>query len=634
MKLDHIAIDRLRVSRLNMRQGAKPPDIADLLPTIRARGILQPLIVRPIPAAPGEEAKDIAERSPTHEILAGRRRYHAACALLAEQREAGTCDPELAQLPCAILEAGEDAVALEASLIENVARRDPHEVEQWGAFVRLIRSGQRPEEIGVHFGLTDLAVRRILALGNLLPRIRSLYARDEIDRGTIRLLTLGSKSQQRGWLALLDDPEARAPMGASLRAWLLGGQAIAVRHARFDVAASGLATIADLFGEEAYFVDADAFWIAQKDAIEHMRADWLAAGWQSVVILPPGEHFPLWEYQKTAKRKGGRVYVDLRGNGETVVHEGYLSRREARCAESGEAGDPPPRPTRPELSAALNLYVDLHRRAAARAAMLEQPGVALRLMLAHLLARAPSLSAQADDAVPRHEAVAQSLDQCRAEAVFGAARAMAMAALGIEGEAPSLVQSNSLARASGRETLVPLFDRLLALPDETVMAILAVLMGECLASGSPAVDALGMTLGLDMGAWWQADSALPALIRERELLLALLGEMAGDTVAQANAREKGTTLRQIIGHYLAGVSGRQVPRGWLPRWLGFPPAAYSGRGGVGSVRAHEAMLAARSAERDQADRDDEKGLSEMPDIAATSRMARSDPPRGDENLAA
>jgi ParB family chromosome partitioning protein len=627
MKLDHIAIDRLRVSRLNMRQGARPPDIADILPTIRARGILQPLIVRRIDPAPGEGSGDISAPSPTHEILAGRRRYHAACALLAEQRAAGACDPELAQLPCAILEAGEDAAALEASLIENVARRDPHEVEQWGAFVRLIRSGQRPEEIGAHFGLTDLAVRRILALGNLLPRIRALYARDEINRGTIRLLTLGSKSQQRAWLALLDDPEARAPMGASLRAWLLGGQAIAVRHARFDVAASGLATIADLFGEEAYFVDAEAFWIAQKDAIERIRADWLAAGWQDVVILPPGEHFPLWEYQKTAKRKGGRVYVDLRANGEVVVHEGYLSRREARRAEAGEAGDTPPKPIRPELSAALNAYVDLHRRAAAHAAMLERPDVALRLMLAHLLTRAPSLSAQADDAVPRHEAVAQSLAQCRAEMVFGAARAKAIAALGIEGDAPSL------ARASGRDTLVPLFDRLLGLPDDTVMAILAVLMGECLASGSPAVDALGMALGLDMREWWQTDNGLPALVRERELLLALLGEMAGDTVAQANAREKGATLRQIIGHYLEGASGRQVPRGWLPRWLGFPPAAYSGRGGVGSVRAHQAMLDARTAASAPPDKDDETGRSAVPGAAAIPGMERSGPP-DDEDLAA
>src|SRR3546814_2876117 len=68
------------------------------------------------------------------------------------------------------------------------------------------------------------------------------------------------------------DLNAYLPTGHQLKAWLFGGQSIPVRHALFDVEASGLATIADLFGEDRYFADADAFWAAQDAAIEARRA--------------------------------------------------------------------------------------------------------------------------------------------------------------------------------------------------------------------------------------------------------------------------------------------------------------------------------------------------------------------------
>src|SRR3546814_7932036 len=42
MKLDFIPLDKLSVSKANMRHGKKPPDISDILPTVRARGVIQP----------------------------------------------------------------------------------------------------------------------------------------------------------------------------------------------------------------------------------------------------------------------------------------------------------------------------------------------------------------------------------------------------------------------------------------------------------------------------------------------------------------------------------------------------------------------------------------------------------------
>src|SRR3546814_793485 len=217
MELKHIDIAQLSVSSANMRGKTKKPDLTNILPSVRARGILVPLIVRP-----GAEGG-------SYEIVAGKRRYHAALTVAEEQNG---IDP----LPCAVMEAGDDAAALEASLIENIARLDPDEVNRCEAFTRLVREGRSIEDIGLTFGLTSLQVKRTLAIGNLLPRIRNLYRTDKIDVVTMRHLTLATKAQQREWLALVDCPEKHAPTGTSLRAWLFGGSAIATKAALFDLA--------------------------------------------------------------------------------------------------------------------------------------------------------------------------------------------------------------------------------------------------------------------------------------------------------------------------------------------------------------------------------------------------------------
>src|SRR3546814_2617957 len=93
-----------------MRYAKKAPDVSDILPTVRARGVLVPLIVRP---NCGPDA---------YEIVAGARRFTAAKIVADEVGGAG--EP----LPCAILEDGDDAAAIEASLIENI-RSEEHTSE-------------------------------------------------------------------------------------------------------------------------------------------------------------------------------------------------------------------------------------------------------------------------------------------------------------------------------------------------------------------------------------------------------------------------------------------------------------------------------------------------------------------------
>ena len=334
MELKHIDIAKLCISAANMRAKGKA-DLSHILPSIRARGVLVPLIVRP------------TEDEDRFEIVAGKRRYHAALGVAAES---GEDEP----LPCAIMAARDDAAALEASLIENIARLDPDEVTLWETFTRLVREGRSPEDIALTFGLTELQVKRTLALGNLLPRIRGLYRKGDIDAATVRHLTLASKARQRDWLALLDDPDAHCPAGHQLKAWLFGGASIPVNSALFDIADYQGEIVSDLFGEERYFANSASFWTAQTAAVEAKAESYREAGWE-VVVLPSGDTFHSWEHERCPKRKGAKVFIAVGSRGDVAIHEGYISRRGGASARAGrgqsgrQAGPARDQRTDPEL---------------------------------------------------------------------------------------------------------------------------------------------------------------------------------------------------------------------------------------------------------------------------------------------
>ena len=67
------------------------------------------------------------------------------------------------------------------------------------------------------------------------------------------------------------------------------------------------------------------------------------------------------------------------------------------------------------------------------------------------------------------------------------------------------------------------------------------------------------------------------------MLTALVAEVGGDEVAIANAKEKGATLKAIVRDHLDGSNGRAKVEAWVPKWMTFPPTAYTERGGVGTV---------------------------------------------------
>jgi ParB family chromosome partitioning protein len=555
MQLENIDIGKLSISTLNMRHGRRPPDISDILPSVRKRGVLVPLLVRP------NGAPD------TFEIVAGRRRWFAATTIV---QEGGDIDP----LPCAILDADDDASALEASLLENTARLDPDEVTQWKTFTRLVTEGRTVEELSQTFGMTELGVRRVLALGNLLPRIRSLYAQDAIDVPTVRCLTLATRAQQTAWLKLVDDPEHSAPTGRLLKAWLFGGQSISTKVALFPLETYGGRIIADLFGEDSYFDDADAFWIAQNEAVAAKRDALLEQGWTGVEVMEIGRYFQSYEYEKTPKSKGGRVFIEVSARGEVTPHEGYLTAKEARKARAGgvdpEASNDA-KPARAETTASLQTYIDLHWHAAVRAVLTDHAGVALRLLLAHAIAGSAWWKVEPDPQTTRDPAVAQSLASSPGEARFNAKRRAALALIDAPPDAKRVVGYGA------RWEMAPVFARLMTLADTDLLAVAAVVMGETLEVGGAMVELVGAYLQPDMATFWSADDAFFDLIRDRQTVNAMLDEVGGKRVADGNLSEKVKTQNAILRDFLTGENNRLKAPSWTPKWLGFPVAGYTGR---------------------------------------------------------
>lgn len=562
MELKHIDIAKLSVSPVNMRDVKKAPDLTNILPSVRARGVLVPLIVR-------------QNGSPdSYEIVAGKRRYHAALAVAAE---CGGIDA----LPCAVMEAGDDAAALEASLIENIARLDPDEVTRWETFTRLIREGRSSEDIALTFGLTEVQVKRTLALGNLLPRIRSRYRSEAIDAVTVRHLTLASKAQQRDWLALVDDPDTHAPTGHQLKSWLFGGASISTKVALFDLAGFGGEIVADLFGEESYFGSAEAFWTAQDAAIDARAEGYREVGWAEVVVMERGAYFHSWEHERRTKKQGGKVYIAIDYRGGVAFHEGYISTKEAKKLAKGEAIE---KPVRPEVTSSLQDYIDLHRHAAVRARLVEAPGVALRVAVAHMIAGSPLWNVRVEPQRAASDAVTESVEVSDSEAVFDEKRRAIIALLGFDPETPTVTGGDP-------DGTTALFAVLLKLDDAQVLAVLAIVMGETLDARSAMVDSLGLHLAVDLASAWQADDVLLDAIRDRELLTQMVEEVAGRQVAEANANESGKVLRSILKDCLTGTNGRAKLERWVPRWMRFPASAYTTRGGVGSVRRSTAAAA-------------------------------------------
>jgi len=172
------------LSPLNPRQDMQS-DISTLAATIRARGLLHPILV--------EANCPTDDGQPSYAVLAGGRRWRALRALAAD-------DSTIPLVKVRIFR-GLPPEAREAALAEAVTQKPLHPVEEFEAFSELEKSGFDVPTIARDFALSERHVKQRLALGNLSPRVRNLWRDGAIDRDQASAFTSAGVEAQE---ALLD----------------------------------------------------------------------------------------------------------------------------------------------------------------------------------------------------------------------------------------------------------------------------------------------------------------------------------------------------------------------------------------------------------------------------------------------
>lgn len=546
MTLQHINIYDLTISPLNVRKyGAK--DCADLVTSIRALGILQPLLVRPA----GEG----------FEVVAGQRRLNA-CRILAEEGE-------ITPIPCLVMAEGDDAAAIEASLAENVERLPMDEVDQFKAFSKLMKEGRTAEDIAETFGITERMVAQRLSLGRLHAPILTAYRKGDLHARDIRNLTMATMKQQKAWWSLMKDEDSYVPTGQRLKDWLFGGAHIPTDQALFDVEESGLSVVANLFGEDSYFADSEAFWALQNVAIAERVAAYRAEGWADVIVMDVGAYFANWDYRTASKAKGGKVFITCTNQGEVSFHEGYLTSAEAKHLERAEAGTPPAQ--KPEITKAMQNYLDLHRHAAVRRDLLAAPNMALRLIAAHMIAGSSLWVVQTDPQKAAKPDIAESLATNTAQQALEVERQVVAEFLELDG--------TLLATCGGyepRPDMASVMIKLMTLDDTSVLRILTCLMADSLAVGTDLIEMLAVEFTTDMTSAWEIDDTFFDLMRDKEAINGMVAEIAGETAANQNVTATGKVQKSIIKACLDGNRTAQVEN-WTPRYMAVPPQGYTSR---------------------------------------------------------
>ena len=177
-ELARIPVDLLQRGRYQPRLDMRPESLQELADSIRAQGVVQPIVVRPLVAQKaGEPIR--------YEIIAGERRWRAA-------QMAGLHD-----IP-AVVRIVPDEAAVAMSLIENIQRENLNPLEEARALDRLIREfGITHQQAADAVGRSRAAVSNLLRLLELTDEVKTLVEQRHLEMGHARaLLGLAQARQQ------------------------------------------------------------------------------------------------------------------------------------------------------------------------------------------------------------------------------------------------------------------------------------------------------------------------------------------------------------------------------------------------------------------------------------------------------
>jgi ParB family chromosome partitioning protein len=172
-----LALTQLKAGQYQPRQTMEEESLAELAESIRAQGVMQPLLVRPLPKARSSGA--------SFEIIAGERRFRAAAL-------AG-----LTEVPVIVRDV-DDQAALAMALIENLQREDLTALEEAQGIDRLIREfGLTHEQAAQSVGRSRSATTNLLRLLQLPQPVQQMLRDKSLDAGHARALLSLPAAHQR-----------------------------------------------------------------------------------------------------------------------------------------------------------------------------------------------------------------------------------------------------------------------------------------------------------------------------------------------------------------------------------------------------------------------------------------------------
>jgi ParB family chromosome partitioning protein len=177
-ELAKLPLDLLQRGKYQPRVDMRQETLQELADSIKAQGVVQPIVVRPLgPAAPGQSQR--------YEIIAGERRWRAS---------------QLAGLPDipAIIRHIPDEAAIAVALIENIQREDLNSLEEARALDRLINEFQLThQQCADAIGRSRAAVSNLLRLLEAAPEVCEMVAQHSLEMGHARaLLGVTNKRKQ------------------------------------------------------------------------------------------------------------------------------------------------------------------------------------------------------------------------------------------------------------------------------------------------------------------------------------------------------------------------------------------------------------------------------------------------------
>jgi ParB family chromosome partitioning protein len=178
--LKQIPIDLLQRGQYQPRIDMRQDSLEDLANSIRAQGVVQPIVARPIGSGGSTQR---------YEIVAGERRWRAA-------QMAG-----LGEVPTIVRDIPDEG-AIAMALIENIQREDLNPLEESRALDRLIREFDLTHaEAAEAVGRSRASVSNLLRLQDLSDKVKSLLEARELEMGHARALLSTSNAVQQYDLA-------------------------------------------------------------------------------------------------------------------------------------------------------------------------------------------------------------------------------------------------------------------------------------------------------------------------------------------------------------------------------------------------------------------------------------------------